>query len=122
MCECFSLLRFLLCCSGLLLLFRFWVWAFTQHNHFRLVFFNLLHLALRYHLPQRLSPVFVVMLVGYDLEDLIDSQDCARRQRHIVANRQASMPDTLGNSYVKGKVDIAVPVDNAADDVDILGI
>lgn len=97
-----SLLRFLLCCSGLLLLFGFRVGAFTQHNHFWLILFNFLYLALWYHLAQRLSPVFVVMLISYDLEDLIDSQDCTRGQSNIVANRQTGMSDTLSYSYVKG--------------------
>lgn len=59
------------------------------------------------------------MLVGYDLEDMVHCKDCAGGQTDVVSDGESCMSDPLLLSSVQSQLQVAIPVDNTTDDVDI---
>ena len=62
------------------------------------------------------------MLVCHNLENLVDCEDSAGCKIDVVAKREFTVADSLLISPVHGQVNIAVPIYDSSDDINVLRV
>ena len=87
---------------------------FVQNDDVVLVLFRY-DLAWRDDFIQWYSPVLIVVLISYDIKDLVNSENATERQRHVVSDWQLPMSNALFISTVQGYFFVSVPVYESAD-------
>ena len=62
------------------------------------------------------------MLVRHNLENLVDCEDSAGCKIDVVGKREFTVADSLLVSPVHGQVDIAIPINDSSDNINVLWV